>query len=57
MKKFLLRSMGVADVQSGQAASLPACLEMVVQRSDALMQGVLDGLLASGAVASRGLSL
>jgi hypothetical protein len=54
MKKFLLRSMGVADVQSGQAASLPACLEMVVQRSDALMQGVLDGLLASGAVASRG---
>jgi hypothetical protein len=48
MKKFLLRSIGVADIQTGQTASLPACLEMVVQRSDALIQGVLDGLLSSG---------
>ena len=48
MKNFLLRSIGVADIHSGQAASLPACLEMAVQRSDALLQGVLDGLSSSG---------
>lgn len=48
MKNFLLRSIGVADIQPGQAASLPACLEMAVQRSDALLQGVLDGLLSGG---------
>ncbi len=57
MKNFLLRSMGVADVQSGQTASLPACLEMVLQRSDALMQGVLDGLLVSSAPAQRPVGL
>ena len=49
MKNFLLRSIGVADIQTGQAASLPACLDMVVQRSDVLLQGVLDGLLSGGA--------
>ena len=48
MKNFLLRSIGVADVQTGQAASLPACLNMAVQRSDVLLQGVLDGLLSGG---------
>lgn len=48
MKKFLLRSIGVADIQTGQTASLPACLEMAVHRSDALLQGVLDGLFSEG---------
>lgn len=48
MKNFLLRSMGVADIHTSQAASLPACLEMAVQRSDVLLQGVLNGLLSDG---------
>ena len=48
MKNFLLRSISVADLQTGQAASLPACLNMAVQRSDVLLQGVLDGLLSGG---------
>ena len=49
MKNFLLRSIGVTDIQPGQAASLSACLDMAVQRSDLLLQGVLDGLLSGGA--------
>ena len=49
MKNFLLRSIGVTDIQTGQTASLSACLDMAVQRSDLLLQGVLDGLLSGSA--------
>ncbi|MBK9573048.1 MAG: DUF1631 family protein [Rhodoferax sp.] len=49
MKNFVLRRIGVADDRSSVRPTLNACLEVVLEQSDLLINGVLDGLAASTA--------
>ena len=46
MKKFLLRRIGVADDRSSIRPSLQDCMEVVLQQTDVLVDGVLEGLSA-----------
>lgn len=55
MKNFVLRRIGVADDRSSVRPTLNACIEVVLEQSDLLMNGVFDGLAASTArIASKG---
>ena len=55
MKNFVLRRIGVADDRSSIRPTLNACIEVVLEQSDPLINGVLDGLVASTArIASKG---
>ena len=47
MKSFVLRRIGVADDRSSVRPTLNACIEVVLEQSDLLINGVLDGLVAS----------
>jgi hypothetical protein len=49
MKNFVLRRIGVADDRSSVRPTLNACIEVVLEQSDLLINGVLDGLAASTA--------
>lgn len=49
MNKFLLRRIGQGDDQTGFRPSLKECLDVVLLQADALMDGVLDGLVALSA--------
>nr|WP_315465801.1 DUF1631 family protein [uncultured Rhodoferax sp.] len=44
MKKYPLRRLGVAHEPSDTKPSLSVCIEAVLERSDALLEDVLDGL-------------
>ncbi|MES2877614.1 MAG: DUF1631 family protein [Pseudomonadota bacterium] len=46
MKKFLLRRIGVADDRSSIRPTLQDCMEVVLQQTDVLVDGVLEGLAA-----------
>src|SRR3990167_6312994 len=55
MKNFVLRRIGVADDRSTVRPTLNACIEVVLEQSDQLINGVLDGLAAStGRVVNKG---
>lgn len=55
MKNFVLRRIGVADDRSSARPTLNACIEVVLEQSDQLINGVLDGLAAStGRVVNKG---
>ncbi len=55
MKNFVLRRIGVADDRSSVRPTLNACIEVVLEQSDQLINGVLDGLAAStGRIVNKG---
>ncbi|MFY8044184.1 MAG: DUF1631 family protein, partial [Rhodoferax sp.] len=47
MKKFLLRRLGVAHDPGASKPSLQACIEAVLEQSDAIIDDILQGLQAS----------
>ena len=46
MNKFLLRRIGLGSDQAGTRPSLNECINVVLLQADALMDGILDGLVA-----------
>lgn len=56
MKKYLLRRLGVAHEPGATKPTLQACIEVVLEQSDALVEEVLDGLeLATADTRNKGL--
>jgi hypothetical protein len=56
MKKYLLRRLGVAHEPSATKPTLQACIEVVLEQADALVEDVLEGLeLATTDTRSKGL--
>jgi hypothetical protein len=57
MKKYLLRRLGVAHEPSATKPTLQACIEVVLEQADALLEDVLEGLeLATSDARSKGLN-
>lgn len=56
MKKYLLRRLGVAHEPGATPPTLQACIEVVLEQSDALVEDVLEGLeLATSETRNKGL--